>query len=123
MAVNPEIVNHVNGGINIRGLNMTYEEIINSLGTRIYKVHVIRVEASSINQIRQPISLVYRDARGRRVSKVISPLVSPQHKQTSIRFVCDVTLDGKTSLDFKVLQGESMRLFLEGEQFNLHQLI
>jgi hypothetical protein len=89
--------------ISITSDNVTYEQILQSLGTNVYGVMFIYLSAESFSQISVPFNYFHFDANGNQMQTYLPFNVDPYQKLPSKYYNTDkeeIILDGFSSLTF-----------------------
>jgi hypothetical protein len=123
----PTITTYVNGVVTVASLDATpYSSIVQSMGSFMYGVTEIYLNASNISQILQNYQFNTYDVNGTLKSYVDIPTIDPYQFQTSLFIKLakeNVVFDGRTTLDFELLPNESLYLIFEVNQLANRDLI
>jgi hypothetical protein len=119
MAFTPEFVSEDSPGLTITGIGITYGEILQGLGSIVYKINRIKIIASSLAQLTQPLVYIYKKANGNRIQRAYSISIKPGQYQPVVDILVDMLFDGNGSLDFNVLPGAGVNFYFYGEVFTL----
>ncbi len=92
--------------IQVTGVNVSYNELLNSFGDYCYLFEKIFGEAPTFAQINQIISFIKFNVTGNKNKDVITPAVDPYQKQASL--LLDLTdqkiiADGRLQMSFTLL--------------------
>lgn len=85
--------------------NVTYNQILESLGSYVYGVEFIYLATTNYTQISQPVKYNHFDANGNAINTYLPFAVDPYQNQPSIYFHTnpdEVILDGFSSLTFDI---------------------
>lgn len=110
-----------NGVIDIQSTaGLTYDQILNSMGTSIYSVTDIYLEANSLQQVLRPLYFVQYDVNGTRSRFSQINAVDPYQFQNAIRIIPakEVYLNGRTSLSTVLLPNEIVFLILSVKEIS-----
>lgn len=70
--------------IEVYGVNVSYEELLNSFGSYYYLIQKLFIETQTINQANQPISFTKYNVDGQKNTYVVSPTIDPYGKQAAL---------------------------------------
>lgn len=119
----PTIIQNSSTGVSVEGVNgITYSEILNSLGSNVFRVTKMFLTATSISQIKKPISYSISDANGRMATEVINLMPDPYQKMSTLSKDLSgqqILLNGHSSLSFNLLAGVSLMIQLTSEQYSV----
>lgn len=85
--------------------NVTYEQILQSLGTMVYGTEFIYLATTTYTQIGQPMKYLHFDANGNQIQTYLPFAVDPYQSQPSIFYETnsdEIVLDGFSSLTFNL---------------------
>lgn len=103
-----------NGVVTVSSLDATsYNSLINSMGSWVYKINTIYLKANQLTQFTNPILFNEYDVNGTRQSFFQIMPVDPYQFQTSLNFnltMDDVVLNGRTTLSMTVNPNETLFL-------------
>jgi hypothetical protein len=103
--------------LEVSGVNISYEELLNSFGAYFYLLEkmFIRAFANNDEQVNQPLQFTRYNLNGSENSLVFNPCLDPYGRQSAL--LQDFTgrnilLDGQTILAVDILAGASLRYTL-----------
>ena len=102
MAITP-VITTSSPMISITSDNVSYQQILSSLGTNVYGVMFIYLSAETFNQISVPFKYMHFDSNGNQMETYLSFDVDPYQKVPSKYYNTDkeeIVLDGFSSLTF-----------------------
>ena len=106
----PTITTNTNGLVTVVSTDGTsYESILNSMGSFVYKVVEVYMKANSNNQILNGFRIEQYDVNGYVKSFDQKPTIDPYQYQKSVFFKLskeNVVLNGQTTFDMNVLPNE-----------------
>jgi hypothetical protein len=112
----PIITNYPNGVVSaISNTGTSYEQILNSMGSFVYGVNSMYIQANNVQQILQPLKFSQYDVNGTLQSYSQVVAVDPFQTQSSINFDLakdNVVLQGRTTLDTQLLANEKLNTIL-----------
>ncbi len=92
--------------IEVVGVNLSYEELLNSFGDYCYLFEKIFSETISYSQANQVISFLKYDVNGNKKTDVITPVIDPYQKQPAILIDLgdnSIIADGRLQMSFDLL--------------------
>jgi hypothetical protein len=126
----PTIQTYPNGAVTVSSLDATsYNALINSMGSWVYKINTIYLKANQLTQFTNPLSFSEFDVNGNRQSFFQITPVDPYQFQTALNFDLvkdDVILNGRTTLSMTLNPNETLfivtrtkamtnRMYLQGK--------
>ena len=112
----PTIQTYPNGIVTISSLDSTsYNTLINSMGSWVYKINTIYLKANQLTQFTNPMLFNEYDVNGTRQSFFQILPVDPYQFQTALNFDLvknDVVLNGRTTLSMTVNPNEIIFLVI-----------
>jgi hypothetical protein len=114
------VITSANGNISIFGDGATtYEEFVNSMNGFLYKISGMYVQATTPEQLLQPIAFSEFDSNGNIEDYTQIVTINPYQYQNSSLFNLtkdNVILNGRTSLSFNVLPSEIISMVFYVDQ-------
>ena len=111
---NPTTQTFPNGIVTVSSLDSTsYNTLINSMGSWVYKINTIYLKANQLTQFTNPMLFNEYDVNGTRQSFFQILPVDPYQFQTALNFelvMDDVILNGRTTLSMTVNPNEILFL-------------
>lgn len=98
---------------------ITYQEFINILGTYVFKVNKMVLEALRIQQINQPITYQIYNPVGSGAQQSLKPKVDPYQMQATYEMPSnhrEIILNGFSSLALLIKNGETVAIELCSDQ-------
>lgn len=92
--------------IQVYGVNITYEELLNSFGAYYYLIEKMFLQADQILQISQYLSFEKYKATGNLNKLVINPAIDPYSKQASILLLLEkngIVIDSQLTMQTVIL--------------------
>lgn len=135
---NATVQTYSNGVVSVSSLDATsYNALINSMGSWVYKINTIYLKANQLTQFSNPLLFNEYDVNGTRQSFFQITPVDPYQYQTALNFnlvMDDVVLNGRTTLSttlnpneivFLVIRTDALtnRLYLESKDTFFNDLI
>jgi hypothetical protein len=135
---NATVQTYSNGVVSVSSLDATsYNALINSMGSWVYKINTIYLKANQLTQFSNPLLFNEYDVNGTRQSFFQIMPVDPYQFQTALNFnlvMDDVVLNGRTTLSttlnpneivFLVIRTNALtnRLYLESKDTFFNDLI
>lgn len=118
----PTFISVPSGVVTVESLDGTsYDTILNSLGSYVYVVDKIYMQASSTIQLLNGFDVLAYDVSGTVKAFAQRPTVDPYQFQRSIWFNLvrkNVAIDGQTSFSFDLLPSESVMLVIETNEMS-----
>lgn len=105
---------------------ITYQEFQNIVGTYVFGIDEIFLEALSTRQINQPITYNIYNPNGNSFQQPLTPKVDPYQYRASLRLPTKgekFILNGFSSLGFIILTGETLSLFLYSQQVSVQDFL
>ena len=113
----PTSVNYPTGVVSIGSTSGTlYEQIQESMGSFMYQIKKIHINAGGNEQILIPISLERYDSNGNIVNNDIIPAIDPYQQQTALDIVIDsdnYVLDGKLNIKYDILPNSDVYMYFD----------
>lgn len=123
----PTITTYVNGVVTVSSNDSTpYSSIINSMGSFVYGISDMYLNANSNSQILESYQFNRYDVNGTLQSYVDIPTIDPYQFQSSLFLKLtkdNVFLDGRTNLDFTMLPSETLYIILYTTQLANRDLV
>jgi|688.fasta_scaffold08260_13 hypothetical protein len=123
----PTITNYPNGVVTVVSNDATpYSSIIQSMGSFMYEISEMYLNANNNSQILQAYQFNTYDVNGTLQSFVDIPTIDPYQFQSSLFFKLakgNVVLNGRTNLDFEVLPSESLYIIMYTKQLANRDLV
>lgn len=116
----PTVTNYPNSVVTVRSTDSTtYNQIINSMGSFVYGVNKMYINANDGSQLLKPMAFTQYDVNGviQQYSQIVT--VDPYQYQNSSFFDLakdNVVLNGRNSLTFDVLPSENISLIFYTEE-------
>lgn len=118
--ISPTIIINTTPGIEVTMLGaITYQEFINILGTYVFKVYKMVLEALQIAQINQPITYQIYNPNGNGFQQSLKPKVDPYQLQATFEMATarrEIILNGFSSLALLIRAGETVTMELCSDQ-------
>lgn len=118
--ISPTIIINTTPAIEVTMVGaITYQEFINILGTYVFKVYKLVLEALSSVQINQPITYNIFNPIGTAFQQQLKPKVDPYQKQATYEMPTgrrDIILNGLSSLALLIRSGETVVMELCSDQ-------
>lgn len=115
----PIVTSYSNGVVTVVSQDGTpYDEIVNSMGSYVYKINEIYLKANSPEQLMQGITMQHYDVNGTIQSYLEAPKVDPYQYQKSLFIkpvIKNIIFDGRTLAGVSLLPNEVLFLTLFGE--------
>lgn len=92
--------------IEVYGVNITYEEILNSFANYYYLIQKLYLETRTISQANEPLSFEKYDSNGNKNTQIVSPAIDPYGKQSALVQDMEqykIIADGRLTMAFNVL--------------------
>ena len=123
----PSVTNYPNSVVTVISTDgTTYDQIINSMGSFIYGVSKMYINANDGSQLLQPMAFTQYDVNGviEQYSQIVT--VDPYQFQNSSFFDLakdNVALNGRNSLTFSVLPSENVSLIFYTEEISVRDYV
>lgn len=78
--------------IEVYGVNVSYNEILNSLGSFFYLIQKLYLQTNTLAQANEPMSYIKYDSNGNKSTVVVYPAIDPYGKQEAL--VTDLEKEG-----------------------------
>ena len=126
MPVSPNVILN-SPGITVQAVGgVTYEELINALGSFNFRVDSIKINALQMNQVHQILQYDHYNSNGNRMKLSVVPNIDPYQSQPAINIETrehDIILDGRSSINFDVMPNENILMILHTEEISLTQML
>ncbi len=99
--------------VQVYGVNVSYNEILQSLGAYCYLIEGIFMQTLSALQVNEYLQFIKFNSDGIKQTDVVNPALDLYAYQPAILLELqdrEIIIDGKTSLNFNLLAGQWMRL-------------
>ncbi len=118
--ISPTIITNSTPAIQVTMLGaITYQEFTNVVGTYVYQVYRIVLEALATRQINEPINYNIYNASGLANQEPLKPKIDPYQKQATYELPTArkrIILNGFSSLGFIIHSGETVTMELCSDQ-------
>ncbi len=98
--------------IEVYGVNISYNEILNSLGSYFYLLEKLFLETNTVAQANEPISYVKYDSNGTQATVVVYPAIDPYGAQSALLEDIEqrkLTLDGRLTMEINLFASTWIR--------------
>lgn len=113
--------------VSVTSQNTTsYDEVINSMGSVVYRINKMFFKGSQIAQILENMTFYKYDANGNVEQKILVPTVDPNQYQNTLFLEMDrnkYVLDGFLSLSFFLQPSSTVLLYLYCDEFSVSDFL
>lgn len=103
---------------------LSYQAILNSLGSFLYDVKEFFYNALSVNQFTNPVQYTIYDNNGDiRTRTIVTPVAENQYQPSMYIKQDDMILDGRSGMAFNMLAGEAIQFIFYADRLSVADYI